>query len=51
MPADTILTFDLGTTACNVCLWDAKGALLASADGGYPTRRTQPGWAEQDPAD
>ncbi|HTX55369.1 MAG TPA: FGGY family carbohydrate kinase [Candidatus Baltobacteraceae bacterium] len=34
-----------------VCLWDAMGTLLASADEGYPTRHPQPDWADQDPAD
>ncbi|MFB3818079.1 MAG: FGGY-family carbohydrate kinase [Candidatus Methylomirabilales bacterium] len=47
----TLLTFDLGTTACKVCLWDAGGALLASADDGYPIHHPRPDWAEQDPAD
>jgi xylulokinase len=48
---DTLLTFDLGTTACKVCLWDAGGRLLASADDGYPIHHPRPDWAEQDPAD
>ncbi len=48
---DTILTFDIGTSACKVCLWDARGTLLTSADGSYPTHHPQPDWAEQDPED
>jgi xylulokinase len=48
---DTILTFDLGTTGCKVCLWDARGMLLASADQGYPIHHPKPDWAEQDPED
>lgn len=48
---DTILTFDLGTTGCKVCLWDAEGALLSSADHGYPIHHPKPDWAEQDPED
>jgi xylulokinase len=48
---DTILTFDLGTTGCKVCLWDTEGALLSSADHGYPTHHPKPDWAEQDPED
>jgi xylulokinase len=48
---DTILTFDLGTSACKVCLWDLRGALLRSADAGYPIHHPQPDWAEQDPED
>ena len=48
---DTILTFDLGTSACKVCLWDGRGTLLASADEAYPIHHPQPSWAEQDPDD
>jgi xylulokinase len=48
---DTILTFDLGTTGCKVCLWDAEGALRSSADHGYPIHHPKPDWAEQDPED
>lgn len=48
---DTILTFDLGTTGCKVCLWDAAGTLLASADQGYPIHHPRPDWAEQDAED
>jgi len=51
MAADTILTFDIGTSACKVCLWDAQGTLLASADASYPIHHPQPDWAEQDPED
>jgi xylulokinase len=51
MVLDTILTFDLGTTGCKVCLWDAGGALLASADQGYPIHHPRPDWAEQDAED
>jgi len=48
---DCILTFDIGTSACKVCLWDAEGTLLNSADQGYPIHHPQPDWAEQDPED
>lgn len=48
---DRLLTFDLGTSGCKVCLWDAAGRLLASADDGYPIHHPRPDWAEQDPAD
>jgi xylulokinase len=48
---DTILTFDLGTTGCKVCLWDSAGTLLASADQGYPIHHPKPDWAEQDSGD
>ncbi len=48
---DTILTFDLGTTGCKVCLWDTGGGLVSSADQGYPIQHPKPDWAEQDPED
>ena len=48
---ETILTFDIGTSTCKVCLWDAKGMLLSSADEAYPIHHPQPDWAEQDPED
>jgi xylulokinase len=48
---DAILTFDLGTSACKVCLWDGRGTLLASAEEAYPIHHPEPSWAEQDPAD
>ena len=51
MPSETILTFDIGTSACKVCLWDARGMLLASSDEAYPIHHPQPDWAEQDPED
>ncbi len=51
MLTETILTFDIGTSGCKVCLWDAGGSLLASADQGYPIHHPQPDWAEQDPED
>lgn len=51
MLTETILTFDIGTSACKVCLWDARGTLLASSDEAYPIHHPQPDWAEQDPED
>ncbi len=42
-----LLTLDLGTSSCKASLWDAAGALLASADETYPTHHPQPDWAEQ----
>ena len=48
---DAILTFDLGTTGCKVCLWDSAGTLLAAADRGYPIHHPEPDWAEQDAED
>jgi xylulokinase len=47
----TLLTFDLGTTACKACLWDTRGRLLAAAEAGYPIHHPRPDWAEQDAAD
>ncbi len=51
MLRETILTFDIGTSACKVCLWDARGTLMASSDQPYPTHHPQPDWAEQEPED
>ena len=48
---DTLLTLDLGTTGCKVCLWDTQGTLLSAADHGYPIHHPEPDWAEQDSAD
>ena len=46
-----ILAHDLGTTGNKATLFDAEGAMLASAFSGYETRHPQGHWAEQDPAD
>ena len=51
MPSDSILTFDVGTSACKVCLWDSCGSLIGSADEAYPIHHPEPSWAEQDPED
>jgi xylulokinase len=51
MSAECILTLDIGTSACKVCLWDAQGTLLASTDEPYPIHHPQPDWAEQDAED
>jgi xylulokinase len=51
MPAEAILTFDVGTSACKVCVWDTRGTLLAAADEAYPIHHPKPDWAEQDPED
>ena len=51
MPLETILTFDVGTSACKVCLWDTQGTLLTSSDEPYPIHHPQPDWAEQDAED
>lgn len=48
---ELILAHDLGTTGNKASLFDASGALLASAISPYETRYPRPGWAEQDPHD
>lgn len=48
---ELILAHDLGTTGNKASLFDASGALLASAFAPYDTAYPRPGWAEQDPAD
>lgn len=42
-----LLTLDLGTSSCKASLWNASGALLASADETYRTHHPRPDWAEQ----
>jgi len=44
-----VLGSDIGTGSCKTVLLDATGRVTAAADHSYPTRRPQPGWAEQDP--
>jgi sugar (pentulose or hexulose) kinase len=41
---------DLGTSSLKGVAVDLDGRVLARASAGYPTRRTSPGCAEQDPA-
>ncbi len=47
----TILTLDLGTTACKACLFDFEGRMLAKGSAEYPIHYPKPGWAEQDAED
>ncbi|MBI3962687.1 MAG: xylulokinase, partial [Deinococcus sp.] len=51
MPRDTILSIDLGTSACKAVLFDLAGQALAVASAEYPTYYPQPLWAEQAPED
>ena len=47
-----LLAHDLGTTGNKATLFDVEeGAVKASTFQGYPTDYSQPGQAEQDPAD
>ncbi|MCC6443262.1 MAG: xylulokinase [Armatimonadetes bacterium] len=46
-PADRILVFDVGTTACKAALFASDGRVFASAEEPYPTYRPLPTWAEQ----
>ena len=47
-----ILAHDLGTTGNKATLFDAgTGEAVAAAFRAYETSYTNPGWAEQDPAD
>lgn len=46
-----LLGLDVGTTATKAAVLDALGRVLASASVGYPIRRPQPEWAEQDADD
>lgn len=49
--AGFVLAHDLGTTGNKASLYDADGAMIASAFAGYDTTYERHGWAEQDPND
>jgi xylulokinase len=49
--ADLVLGIDVGTSSVKAALFDAHGAIHASARASYPTRFPEPGHAEQDPHD
>jgi len=51
MPADNLLTLDVGTSSLKAALYDATGNLLAKASADYPLHYPKPGWAEQNPQD
>ncbi|MES1166081.1 MAG: FGGY family carbohydrate kinase, partial [Verrucomicrobiota bacterium] len=40
---------DIGTTGCRVLVYEASGALVASASADYGLMTPRPGWVEQDP--
>ncbi|MBI5167560.1 MAG: xylulokinase [candidate division NC10 bacterium] len=46
---DSILTYDLGTTAVKAILWTPEGERLSGGEKEYPTLYPRPLWAEQDP--
>lgn len=48
---DVLVGVDLGTSGLKAVARSVSGELLAGAAAGYPTRRPEPGAAEQDPAD
>jgi xylulokinase len=47
----TLVGLDIGTSGVKGLALAGDGAVLASAERGYPLSTPQPGWAEQDPAD
>jgi xylulokinase len=49
MAAELVVGVDLGTTALKAGLFDAEGAMLASASVRYEIERPLPEWAEQRP--
>jgi xylulokinase len=52
MPHQYLLAHDLGTTGNKATLFDVdERAVKVSTFEAYPTDYSQPGWAEQDPAD
>ena len=44
-----LLGSDLGTSGCKSIVLDSQGLIRGWALESYPTRRLQPGWAEQNP--
>ena len=48
--SSAIVGIDVGTSGVKGLAIDANGAVLASAEAGYPFATPHPGWAEQDPA-
>jgi xylulokinase len=50
-PQHYILGSDLGTSGCKSIVLDAEGMIRGWAMQSYPTRRSHPGWAEQNPQD
>lgn len=49
MAEEMFLGVDVGTTSLKAGLFGANGRQLDSFSAAHPTRRTQPGWVEQDP--
>jgi xylulokinase len=48
---DALVGLDVGTTGVKAIAISHDGALLATAEEGYPLSTPRPGWSEQDPAD
>jgi xylulokinase len=46
-----LVGLDVGTTGVKAVAIDPDGAVLATAEHGYPLSTPQPGWSEQDPED
>lgn len=44
-----VIGVDVGTTSVKAVAHGADGAVVSSADRGYPLHSPHPGWAEQDP--
>ena len=49
--AGLIITVDIGTSSCKVCVFDEEGQILFSTKRDYPAFSPQPGFAEQDPVE
>ena len=47
----TLIGLDVGTSGVKAIALSEDGAIVASAEEGYPLSTPQPGWAEQDPED
>ena len=44
-----VLTIDIGTSSCKVCVFDARGEILETSKREYPAYSPAPGFAEQNP--
>ena len=49
MKTHLVLTIDIGTSSCKVCIFDAQGEILKTSKREYPVFSPAPGFAEQDP--
>ena len=49
MNSHLVLTVDIGTSSCKVCIFDNRGEILKTSKREYPAFSPAPGFAEQNP--